>query len=56
MEEARKKLRVCLICVVTIAVTLGAAYYFYEMNEGYRVNEGTLITITTGIAGLVGGL
>lgn len=43
MEEARKKLRVCLICVVAVAVVAGAAYYFYDVMASEPVSEGTLV-------------
>lgn len=48
MEKARKRLRVCLICVVAIAVVLGTVYYFRDAKPGKRVSEGTLITISEG--------
>ena len=35
MEDARRKIRMCLIFVVTLAVIIGLIYY--------GVNEGTLI-------------
>lgn len=43
MDEARKKLRVCLICVVAVAVIVGLIYYFSEMNDKNKVSEGTLV-------------
>lgn len=48
MEEARKKLRVCLICVVAVAVIVGAVYYFHDIKGGQHISEGTLITIPLG--------
>ena len=56
MEEARKKLRVCLICVVAVAVVVGVIYYFNGFGDGHTVNEGTLITITSNVFGIMGGL
>lgn len=44
MEEARKKLRVCLICVVAVAVVLGCIYYFGSVDNK-DVSEGTLIML-----------
>lgn len=41
MEQARRKLRICLICVVFAAVLAGVAYYYYE--EEIPVNQGTLV-------------
>lgn len=43
MEEARRRLRVCLICVVAIAVIVGFIYYFNEVRNGGDVSEGTLV-------------
>lgn len=43
MDEARKKLRVCLICVVAVAVIIGCIYYFNDVRGKTDVNEGTLI-------------
>jgi len=43
MDDARKKLRVCLICVVAIAVIVGFIYYFNEVRDGGDVSEGTLV-------------
>ena len=42
MDEARKKLRVCLICVVIV----GVIYYFGDVRNAENVNEGTLVTIS----------
>ena len=33
MENARRKLRVCLICVVMAAVVIGLIYYFNDMRD-----------------------
>lgn len=43
MDEARKKLRVCLICVVSAAVLMGCIYYFLSAGDDGTVNEGTLV-------------
>lgn len=48
MEEARKKLRVCLIFVVAAAVIIGMVYYFHDVKGEAQINGGTLITITEG--------
>lgn len=47
MEEARRRLRVCLICVVAIAVIVGFIYYFNEVRDGGDVSEGTLVMAQT---------
>lgn len=43
MDNARKKLRVCLICVVMAAVVIGLIYYFNDMRSHGKINEGTLV-------------
>ena len=56
MDEARKKLRVCLICVVAAAVILGLLYCFLDVQGETAVSEGTLVSVEmpdeqAGIAG-----
>lgn len=43
MEEARKKLRVCLIFVVILAILVGCIYYFSDVQGQGNVSEGTLV-------------
>lgn len=43
MDNARRKLRVCLICVVMAAVVIGLIYYFNDMRSHGKMNEGTLV-------------
>ena len=43
MEKAKKRDRVCLLCVVIIAVVMGILYYYHEMNEDGLQAEGTLV-------------
>lgn len=43
MEEARRKLRIFLICVVAAAVMVGAVYYFTDIYGSQDVSEGTLV-------------
>lgn len=43
MEEARRKLRICLIFVVALAVIVGCVYYFGDMKSRKSVSEGTLV-------------
>ena len=45
MEEARTKLRVCLIFIVALAVLVGCIYYFGEKNKEKDVSEGTLVMV-----------
>lgn len=43
MEQARKRIRVCLICVVMAAVIVGFIYYFNDVREESDMSEGTLV-------------
>lgn len=43
MDNARKKLRVCLICVVMAAVIIGFVYYFNDVRTRSTIDEGTLV-------------
>ncbi len=45
MEEARKKLRICLFCVVATAVILGLIYYVSSMRVEDKISDGTLVQI-----------
>lgn len=44
MDKARKRIRICLLCIVLSAVVIGLFYYYYDMQEQGAVNEGTLIS------------
>lgn len=43
MDNARKKLRVCLIFVVAVAIIFGVIYYFNDLKGESSVSEGTLV-------------
>lgn len=43
MEDARKKLRVCLILVVAVAIIFGVIYYWGDVKGQGSVSEGTLV-------------
>ncbi len=43
MEEARRKLRICLIFVVSLAVLVGCIYYFNDVKNQEKISEGTLV-------------
>lgn len=47
MEEARRKLRICLIFVVALAVIVGCVYYFGDMKNSESISEGTLVRTET---------
>lgn len=44
MENSRKKLWVCLFCVVTTAVAVGFIYYFMDVRNAGNLSDGVLIT------------
>lgn len=46
MDNAKKRLRVCLICVVFLAIIVGLFYFYYDEKHTEMAGEGTLITIT----------
>lgn len=43
MDETRKKFRICLICVVALAVMVGLFYYYSECKALKLETEGTLV-------------
>ena len=44
MDRGRMKLRICLVCVVLLAVVMGVIYYcFYLPDSGNFISEGTLV-------------
>lgn len=45
MEEARKKLRICLFFVVAAAVVLGVIYYVSTLRVEDQFSDGTLVKI-----------
>ena len=46
IEKARKRLRICLIAVVLLAVVVGCLYYFGDFGKEQDVTEGTLVRET----------
>ena len=43
MEEARRKIRIFLICVVLTAVLVGVVYFFSDVHGSNDISEGTLV-------------
>lgn len=41
--EKAKRLRICLIAVVLLAIVAGCAYYFGDFGKERDVTEGTLV-------------
>lgn len=53
MEKSRKKIRICLLCVVLVAVVVGILYYYYDSQGNVPMSKGTLISnVKTGLAHL----
>ena len=46
LEKARKRLRICLIAVVLLAIVVGCLYYFGDFGKEQDVTEGTLVRET----------
>ena len=44
MEKAKRRVRICLICVVIIAVVMGILYYYHALGEDGVKAEGTLVS------------
>ncbi len=43
MEKAKRRVRLCLVCVVMIAVIVGIVYYYNEMGDEASRDSGTLV-------------
>ncbi len=43
MEEARRKIRLCLMSIVLAAAAIGVFYYYYQRTDTIPGSEGTLI-------------
>jgi hypothetical protein len=43
MEDGRRKIRICLVSIVIVAVVIGIFYYYFSESVTGRSNEGTLI-------------
>ena len=44
MGKGKKRIRICLICVVLTAIIVGLFYYYYQMQSRQEGMQGTLIT------------
>lgn len=43
MEKAKKRIQLCLLFVVAVAVVIGMIYYFGDVRSTDQMAEGTLI-------------
>lgn len=48
MEKAKRRVRICLLCVVIVAVVMGILYYYHDMNKDGVQAEGTLVMADRG--------
>ena len=46
MEKAKRGVRICLLCVVVLAIVMGILYYYHELRNTEIQAEGTLIAVT----------
>ena len=46
MEKAKRRVRICLLCVVVLAIVMGILYYYHELRNTEIQAEGTLIAVT----------
>lgn len=45
MEKAKKRVRICLLCVVMLAVIMGILYYYHDLGDSGVQAEGTLVDL-----------
>lgn len=45
MEQAKKRIRICLICVVTAAILIGIFYYVMTQRQTVSEDNGTLVSV-----------
>lgn len=45
MEKARKRIFICLLCIVILAAIMGILYYYHGLNENKMQAEGTLVSL-----------
>ena len=44
MDNARKKIWICLLCAVAVAIVVGLCYYVTDVRETELSGEGTLVS------------
>ena len=45
MEKAKKRVRICLLCVIMLAIIVGILYYYHDLGDSGVKAEGTLVSI-----------
>ena len=43
MTEAKRRLRVCLVCIVLLAIVIGMFYYYHGAMADRTISDGTLV-------------
>lgn len=43
MEKGKKRIRICLVCVVLTAIVVGLFYYYHQVKNEQENMQGTLI-------------
>ena len=44
MEKAKRRVRICLLCVVVVAIVMWILYYYHDLGDSGMHTEGTLIS------------
>ena len=44
MEKAKRRVRICLLCVVMLAIIMGILYFYHDLGDSGIQAEGTLIS------------
>lgn len=44
MEKGKRRIRICLLCIVLTAVIVGLFYYYYQVKSEQEGMQGTLIS------------
>lgn len=44
VEKGKRRIRICLLCIVLTAVIVGLFYYYYQVKSEQEGMQGTLIS------------
>ena len=44
MEKAKRRVRICLLCVIVLAIVVGILYFYHDLGEPEIQAEGTLVS------------
>ena len=45
MDRAKRRVRICLLCVVMLAIIVGILYYYHDLGDSGVKAEGTLVSL-----------